>query len=97
MLIVQVSARRRWTDAEVVQEYLRTAATSAITALVDGAPKPTRPGPGRPVGSKNRHVGRVLATGKPYARPAHHKTGTKPRRGNSPATPVHHHDPDDVG
>ncbi|WP_035804344.1 NF041680 family putative transposase [Kitasatospora mediocidica] len=50
------------------------------------APKPTRPGPGRPPGSKNqrsaaRHeVGRVLATGEAYARPAHHKKGTKPRR-----------------
>jgi hypothetical protein len=46
-----------------------------------------RPGPGRPPGSKNqrpapRHdVGRVLATGEAYARPAHHKVGTKPRRG----------------
>lgn len=50
------------------------------------APKPTRPGPGRPPGSKNqrpapRHeVGRVLATGQAYTRPAHHKKGTKPRR-----------------
>ncbi|MEV0192249.1 NF041680 family putative transposase [Kitasatospora purpeofusca] len=50
------------------------------------APKPTRPGPGRPPGSKNqrsaaRHeVGRVLATGEAYARPSHHKKGTKPRR-----------------
>ncbi|MFB7267465.1 transposase, partial [Streptomyces nojiriensis] len=50
------------------------------------APKPTRPGPGRPPGSKNRRpairydVGRVLATGESYARPAHHKVGTKPRR-----------------
>ncbi|QCX82588.1 hypothetical protein C9F11_46780 (plasmid) [Streptomyces sp. YIM 121038] len=51
-----------------------------------GVPKPTRPGPGRPPGSKNhrpatRHdVGRVLATGEAYARPAHHQKGTKPRR-----------------
>jgi hypothetical protein len=51
-----------------------------------GAPKPTRPGPGRPPGSKNRRpaarhgVGRVLATGEAYSRPAHHKRGTKPRR-----------------
>ncbi|KQX44551.1 transposase [Streptomyces sp. Root63] len=50
------------------------------------APKPSRPGPGRPLGSRNsrsatRHdVGRVLATGEAYARPAHHKVGTKPRR-----------------
>ncbi|MEV4583373.1 NF041680 family putative transposase [Nonomuraea jabiensis] len=51
-----------------------------------GAPKPTRPGPGRPPGSPNRHraprhdVGRILATGEAFARPAHHKKGTKPRR-----------------
>jgi hypothetical protein len=51
-----------------------------------GAPKPTRPGPGRPPGSKNRRpatrhdVGRVLATGQSYSRPTHHRTGTKPRR-----------------
>jgi hypothetical protein len=51
-----------------------------------GAPKPARPGPGRPLGSKNRRpatrheVGRVLATGEAYSRPAHHKKGTKPRR-----------------
>ncbi|MEV0537898.1 NF041680 family putative transposase [Kitasatospora sp. NPDC050463] len=50
------------------------------------APKPSRPGPGRPLGSRNnrsetRHdVGRVLATGEAYTRPAHHKKGTKPRR-----------------
>ncbi|MEU6900304.1 hypothetical protein [Streptomyces virginiae] len=50
------------------------------------APKPTRPGPGRPPGSKNRRtatryeVGRVLATGESYTRPAHHKLGTTPRR-----------------
>lgn len=75
----------------------------AKTGTPAGAPKPTRPGPGRPVGSKNRQpatrydVGRVLATGEPYARPAHHKKGTKPRRGSSPATPVQRHDPDDVG
>jgi hypothetical protein len=50
------------------------------------APKPTRPGPGRPPGSKNkthtpRHdVGRILATGEAYQKPSHHKKGTKPRR-----------------
>jgi hypothetical protein len=50
------------------------------------APKPSRPGPGRPAGPKNRRpatrhdVGRVLATGEAYSRPAHHKKGTKPRR-----------------
>lgn len=73
------------------------------TGTPAGAPKPTRPGPGRPLGSKNRRpaprydVGRVFATGEAYARPAHRKTGTKPRRGSRPATPVHRHDPDDVG
>ena len=50
------------------------------------APKLSRPGPGRPPGSKNRapatrhDVGRVLATGEAYKPPAHHKKGTKPRR-----------------
>ncbi|MFC9976719.1 NF041680 family putative transposase [Spirillospora sp. NPDC127200] len=50
------------------------------------APKPTRPGPGRPEGVTNRQhagqqeVGRILATGEAYARPTHHKKGTKPRR-----------------
>ncbi|MFD7030263.1 NF041680 family putative transposase [Streptomyces sp. NPDC059917] len=58
----------------------------AKTGSPAGAPKPSRPGPGRPPGSKNqqpapRHdVGRVLATGEAYTRPAHHKKGTKPRR-----------------
>ncbi|MEF9880853.1 NF041680 family putative transposase [Streptomyces sp. P9-A4] len=58
----------------------------AKTGTPAGAPKPTRPGPGRPPGSKNRRpatrydVGRVLATGESYTRPAHHKKGTKPRR-----------------
>ncbi|MFJ8473799.1 hypothetical protein ACIRD5_17905, partial [Kitasatospora sp. NPDC094011] len=55
------------------------------------APKPSRPGPGRPLGSRNsrsatRHdVGRVLATGEAYTRPAHHKKGTKPRRSGQAA------------
>ncbi len=58
------------------------------------APKPTRPGPGRPLGSKNRQpatrydVGRVLATGVSYARPAHHKQGTKPRRTGETTRPT---------
>jgi len=57
----------------------------AKTPSPAGAPKPSRPGPGRPPGSKNRRsaarhdVGRVLATGEAYTRPAHNK-GTKPRR-----------------
>ncbi|MFE0448644.1 transposase, partial [Streptomyces fungicidicus] len=58
----------------------------AKTGSPAGAPKPSRPGPGRPPGSKNRRpathhdVGRVLATGEAFSRPAHHKVGTKPRR-----------------
>ncbi|MER7693712.1 NF041680 family putative transposase [Streptomyces sp. NPDC097610] len=58
----------------------------AKTGSPAGAPKPSTPGPGRPLGSKNRHtatrhdVGRVLVTGEAYSRPAHHKVGTKPRR-----------------
>ncbi|WP_240436524.1 NF041680 family putative transposase [Streptomyces sporangiiformans] len=58
----------------------------AKTGSPAGAPKPSRPGPGRPPGSRNRRpavrhdVGRVLATGEAYTRPAHHKKGTKPRR-----------------
>ncbi|MCX4808720.1 transposase [Streptomyces sp. NBC_01214] len=58
----------------------------ARTGTPARAPKPTRPGPGRPLGSKNQRpatrydVGRVLATGEPYTRPAHHQIGTKPRR-----------------
>jgi hypothetical protein len=49
------------------------------TARPAAAPKPTRPGPGRPPGSKNRvaaqrfDVGRILATGQAYTRPTHHK------------------------
>lgn len=51
-----------------------------------GVPKPSRPGPGRPPGSKNRRlaerydVGLLLVTGELHRRPTHHKTGTKPRR-----------------
>lgn len=58
----------------------------AKTGTPAGAPKLTRPGPGRPLGSKNRRpatrhdVGRVLATGEAYSPPAYHKKGTKPRR-----------------
>lgn len=50
------------------------------------APKPTKPGPGRPPGVKNRRratvqdVGLVLKTGEAHSRPSHHKKGTKPRR-----------------
>lgn len=58
----------------------------ARTSTSAEVPKPSRPGPGRPPGSKNRRpatrydVGLLLATGEPYRRPAHHKVGTKPRR-----------------
>lgn len=57
----------------------------AKTGSPASAPKPSRPGPGRPLGSKNRRlarhdVDRILAPGETYSRPAHHKTGTKPRR-----------------
>ncbi|WP_424644755.1 hypothetical protein [Embleya sp. AB8] len=51
-----------------------------------GAPKPSRAGPGRPKGSKNRtraarfDVGRIVKTGEAYTRPSHHQKGTKPRR-----------------
>ncbi|MFE2972824.1 NF041680 family putative transposase [Streptomyces sp. NPDC059340] len=51
-----------------------------------GVPKPSRPGPGRPPGSKNRRpakrydVGLLLVTGALHRRPTHHKIGTKPRR-----------------
>lgn len=57
-----------------------------MTGTPAGAPKPTTPGPGHPPGSKDRRpatrhgVGRFLATGTAYQRPAHHKTGTKLRR-----------------
>ncbi len=64
----------------------------AKTGTPTRAPNPSRPGPGRPVGSKNKRpatrygVGRVLATGESCTRPAHHKIGTKPRRTGPPAS-----------
>ncbi|MGW4077845.1 NF041680 family putative transposase [Streptomyces asiaticus] len=73
----------RLTPARVRRGFRNLHAKSPSPA---SAPKPSRPGPGRPAGSKNRHsatrhdVGRVLATGEAYARPSHHKKGTKPRR-----------------
>lgn len=66
----------------------------AKTGTPAGAPKPTRPGPGRPLGSKNRQpatrydVGRVLATDGSYTRPTHHKQGTKPRRTGETTRPT---------
>jgi hypothetical protein len=56
----------------------------AKTGTPAGAPKPTRPGPGRPLGSKNRRpatryeVGRVLATGEAYADPRTTKRAQSP-------------------
>jgi hypothetical protein len=58
----------------------------AKTGSPAAAPKPGKPGPGRPRGSNNRRpaqrhdVGRILATGVAHKPPAHHKKGTKPRR-----------------
>ncbi|ANH95708.1 hypothetical protein A8713_27565 [Streptomyces sp. SAT1] len=58
----------------------------ARTGSPAGAPKPSRPGPGRPQGPKKRRpaarhdVGKVRATGEAFSRPAHHKQGAKPRR-----------------
>ncbi|GHH80370.1 hypothetical protein GCM10018781_60450 [Kitasatospora indigofera] len=55
------------------------------SACTETHPPRTRP----PLGSTNQRpadryeVGRVLATGEAYARPAHHKKGTKPRRTES--------------
>jgi hypothetical protein len=77
------SPPNRLTPARVRRGFRNLRAKTGSPA---GAPKPSRPGPGRPLGSKNhrpatRHnVGRVLATGQAYNRPAHHKKGTKPRR-----------------
>jgi hypothetical protein len=73
----------RLTPARVRRGFRNLHAKTASPAC---APKPSRPGPGRPPGSRNRHraphhdIGRVLATGEVYSRPAHHKKGTKPRR-----------------
>ena len=73
----------RLTPARVRRGFRNIRANTTSPA---NAPKPSRPGPGRPPGSKNRRraprhdVGRVLATGEAYTRPTHHKKGTKPRR-----------------
>jgi hypothetical protein len=53
---------------------------------ITGAPKPTAPGPGRPTGSRNKHVaarfnvGLELVGRGPYQAPTHHEKGTKPSR-----------------
>ncbi|MET8965211.1 NF041680 family putative transposase [Streptomyces sp. NPDC004074] len=71
------------TPARVRRGFRHLQARTSTPAAV---PKPARPGPGRPPGSKNRRpanryeVGLLLATGESYRRPAHHKVGTKPRR-----------------
>lgn len=74
----------RLTPARVRRGFRNLRAASPSPAR---APKPNRPGPGRPQGSRNRHtaachdVGLILVTGQAHQRPAHHKKGTKPRRG----------------
>ncbi|WP_203217864.1 hypothetical protein [Nocardia terpenica] len=77
------AAPQRLTPARVRRGFRNIRATLGSPTA---APKPTRPGPRRRSGSRNRcraarpDVGRILATGQSYTRPAHHKTGTKPRR-----------------
>ncbi|MFB7380373.1 NF041680 family putative transposase [Kitasatospora purpeofusca] len=87
-----IDLRRPWekpaepnklTPARVRRGFRHLHARTSTPATV---PKPSRPGPGRPPGSKNRRpanrydVGLLLVTGELYRRPAHHKVGTKPRR-----------------
>lgn len=73
----------RLTPAQVRRGFRNIHTKTAHPAAV---PNPTRPGVGRPSGSKNRvaaqrfDVRLVLATGQAYTRPAHHKKGTKPGR-----------------
>lgn len=67
-----------------VRRGFRNLRTKSV--LPAGAPKPFRPGPGRPPGTTNRQpaqryqVGRVLAGQEKYVKPKHHQKGTKPRR-----------------
>lgn len=73
----------RLTPARVRRGFRHLHAKISTPARV---PKPSTPGPGRPLGSKNRRpakrydVGLLLVTGELHRRPAHHKIGTKPRR-----------------
>jgi len=73
----------RLTPARVRRGF-RNLRTKTVTPA--GAPKPGKPGPGRPPGSKNRRpaprhdVGRIVKTGERYSKPTHYNTGTKPRR-----------------
>ncbi|MFD9435919.1 NF041680 family putative transposase [Streptomyces sp. NPDC060002] len=79
----------RLTPARVRRGFRNLCTLSPTPARVQ---KPTTPGPGRPIGSKNRapaprhEVGRVLVGGEPHTRPTHHQTGTKPRRTGQAAT-----------
>ncbi|GHH71712.1 hypothetical protein GCM10018793_07530 [Streptomyces sulfonofaciens] len=63
------------TPARVRREFRNLRTTTGSPA---GAPKATRPGPGRPPGSKNRRpaprhdVGRVLVGSEPHQRPGEH-------------------------
>lgn len=83
--------RRPWRNRPAEQAHAARARRGfrnlcTKTGSPASAPKRSHPGPGRPPGSKNRRpatrhdVGRVLATGEAYSRPALHKKGTKPRR-----------------
>jgi hypothetical protein len=80
----EVGGQRMCADTRRVRRGFRNLHAKAGSPA--SAPKPTRPGPGRPPGLKNRRpalrhdVGGVLATGEVFSRPAHHKVGTKPRR-----------------
>lgn len=71
------------TPARVRRGFRNLQARLPLPAAV---PKPSSPGPERPPGSKNQRpptrqgVGLEPVTGQPYRRPAHHKTGTNPRR-----------------
>lgn len=66
----------------------------AKTGSPAGAPKPSRLAQAgrqarRTSGRSTRHdVGRVLATGEAFSRPAHHEVGTKPRRGAPEVLPA---------
>jgi len=57
---------RRLTPARVRRGFRHLRAKLPLPA---GVPKPTRPGPGRPPGSKNRHVAARPPVGKPNAEP----------------------------
>ena len=81
----------RQTPARVQRGFRNPRAKTGSPAA---APKPSRPGPGRPPGSRNRRsterydVGHVLATGEAYKPPTHHKKGPKPRRTGSTTSSV---------